>query len=358
MPRLDRRFATITQLDRADGEIIHARATADGESIERRVIAYPRLTGPIGVGSRVCLNTTATALSLGTGGVDFVVSVEESQESQVLSVLGAVLGDEHVLKLRYTPSQHAVSCSELSDAWPSDPNANLEAMPVVVGILHSQIAPAAAAIKALRPEAKIAYLMTDSAALPMAFSELVRTLRQANLLNATITSGQGFGGDFECVTIPSAMIAARHLARADVLLVAPGPGNAGTGTRYGFSGIEQAWILDIAHALGGTAIAQLRISLADQRARHQGISHHSVTALSLCQKRHRAALPTGFDLDFEPDRKTINAELLWADGASGIALLESLEVRLTSMGRKIADDPIFFHAAAAAGALAVDLLKL
>ena len=56
-----------------------------------------------------------------------------------------------------------------------------------------------------------------------------------------------------------------------------GPGIAGTGTKYGFTGIEQGPILDAVHKLGGLPIAIPRISFADQRERHKGISHHSIT---------------------------------------------------------------------------------
>ena len=58
-----------------------------------------------------------------------------------------------------------------------------------------------------------------------------------------------------------------------------GPGIAGTGTKYGFTGIEQGPILDAVKKLGGMPISIPRISFADKRDRHQGISHHSITVL-------------------------------------------------------------------------------
>ena len=55
-------------------------------------------------------------------------------------------------------------------------------MPVVIGQLHSQLAPAAAAIKrATRQHARVAYMMTDSAALPLAFSRRIAELRDKGL---------------------------------------------------------------------------------------------------------------------------------------------------------------------------------
>ena len=49
--------------------------------------------------------------------------------------------------------------------------------------------------------------------------------------------GQAFGGDLEAVTLHTGLLAARHVLGADVAVVAQGPGNLGTGTRWGFSGV-------------------------------------------------------------------------------------------------------------------------
>ena len=66
--------------------------------------------------------------------------------------------------------------------------------------------------------------------------------------------------------------------RADVAVVAQGPGNVGTGTRWGYSGVACADALHAADVLGGRAVASLRVSGADARERHRGICHHSRTA--------------------------------------------------------------------------------
>src|SRR4028119_1062812 len=65
--------------------------------------------------------------------------------------------------------------------------------PVIVGNLHSQIAPAAAGVKAARPDARIAYVMTDAAALPLGPSRLVRDLQAARLIGGTPTPGPAAG---------------------------------------------------------------------------------------------------------------------------------------------------------------------
>ena len=41
------------------------------------------------------------------------------------------------------------------------------------------------------------------------------------------------------------------------MIAAMGPGGVGTGTRLGFSGIEQSQVLDAAGALGGRGVACL-----------------------------------------------------------------------------------------------------
>ena len=74
------------------------------------------------------------------------------------------------------------------------------------------------------------------------------------------------------------LLAARHVVGADVAVVVQGPGNVGTGTRWGFSGVACAEVLHAADVLGGRGVASLRVSGADPRERHRGISHHSRTA--------------------------------------------------------------------------------
>jgi hypothetical protein len=367
--------ARVTALTRAETNVVHLQAIAEGEDAPRAVVAYPALTGPVAIGDTVHLNTTATSLRLGTGGVDFVVWNEANGASPD-ATFGDPDGTEHIVKLRYTPLQHAVRTVETdpayTDVWTNA--GTLMQTPVVVCGLHSQIAPVAAAVKAARPNACVAYIMTDGAALPLPFSSLVRDLQAAHLLDATLTAGQAFGGDYECVTVASALIAARYIARADVIVLGQGPGNAGTGTRYGFSGIEQGTLMDLAGRLWGVPIGVLRLSLADKRDRHHGLSHHSVTALGLiAQAPGLVAFPAGPEGDPPPGvparayhelrEAVMNSPVAAlhaveeADGAPGLALLAERGVRVTSMGRAPEQDPLFFHAAAAAGALAAERVR-
>ncbi|HET9772570.1 MAG TPA: DUF3866 family protein, partial [Acidimicrobiia bacterium] len=229
--------------------------------------------------------------------------------------------------------------------------------------LHSQVAAIAAAFKDGAPGARLVYVMTDAAGLPLALSDLVAALTDRGLLDATVTCGQAFGGDHEAVSVHSALAVARHVAGADAAVVAMGPGVAGTGTRLGFSAIEVGPILDAATAVGARPVACLRASFADPRPRHQGLSHHSATTLGLaCRSRVTIPLP----LVGGPEEETLRAALAAAglDAAHDIVAVKPPDIlglfaaaglKVTSMGRPAAADPVFFACAAAAGALAADL---
>jgi hypothetical protein len=194
--------------------------------------------------------------------------------------------------------------------------------------VHSQLAPVAAAFAQAAPGRRLSYVMTDSAALPLALSDLVAELVGAGLLSETITCGQAFGGHREAVNLHSALV----LAAGDAVVVAPGPGVVGTGSRLGFSGLEVATVIDAAAVLGGRPIVAVRWSGADGRERHRGQSHHTATARELAS--HPALAPAPADGWAGPD-------------VGGV----------THMGRSQAEDPEFFRHAAAAGLAAAQLLS-
>ena len=120
--------------------------------------------------------------------------------------------------------------------------------------------------------------MLDGGALPAWFSRSRAQLAEAGWLAGTVTAGQAFGGDLEAVSLHSGLLAARHVLGAEMAVVAQGPGNLGTGTRWGFSGVTCGEAVNAAAILGGRPVGSLRISAADPRERHQGISHHSLTS--------------------------------------------------------------------------------
>src|SRR5262249_38034258 len=128
----------------------------------------------------------------------------------------------------------------------------------------------------VRPQLRVAYVMTDGGALPAWFSRTLSALE--GHLAGVITTGQAFGGDLEAVTVHSGLLAAKHALNADVAIVSQGPGNLGTGTPWSYSGVSIGEAVNAVAVLGGRPIGSLRISGADARPRHQGLSHHSVTA--------------------------------------------------------------------------------
>src|SRR4051794_4516819 len=318
-----------------------------------RAYALTQLTGPVALGDPVVVNTTAVELGLGTGGwhvVHWNLARDEWHEK----------GPGHIIKGRYTSLQADVGSSEEHVESLAEVD-SIDGMPVVAAALHSQLPAVAAAFKERAPRATLAYVMTDGAGLPLALSDLVAELRASGLVDATITYGHAFGGDYEAVSVFSALAVARHVAHADAAIVVMGPGIVGTNTRLGFSGMEVGAILDAAHSLGGVAIACLRVSFADGRERHVGLSHHSATALRLAARdRAQVAVPRlgdpAHDRRLHDDLVAagidLRHDLVDVDAPDALTLFTRHGLVIASMGRPAEDDPALFQAAAAAGALA------
>lgn len=268
---LSRKIGEVVEIKKQNGQLDDIRVEINGEIF--RAYNYPKMTGKVDIGDKVLLNTTAVELSLGTGGYHYVISNLDNMEADLE-------GQGHIMKLRYTPMQVRVDSVEDHESKYHDvfeEFESLEGIPVVVGTLHSMLTPFAATYKRLNPNKKLVYIMTDGAALPIYFSMNAETLKNKGLIDSTITFGNAFGGDYECINIYTALITAKEIAKADAVFISMGPGIAGTGTKYGFTGIEQGPILDAISKLGGRPIAIPRISFADMRDRHNGISHHSIT---------------------------------------------------------------------------------
>jgi hypothetical protein len=309
------------------------------------------LTGPVAVGDRVVVNTTAVDLGLGTGGWH-VVHWNLSRDSWTDGASG------HLMKLRYTSLQADVVGAEEKHQELSGIG-DIAGVPVVVAPLHSQLAAVAVGFKTLRPDARLVYVMTDGAALPIVISDLVWQLTERSLIDATVTCGQAFGGDHEAVSLHSGLAIARHVEKADAVVVAMGPGSAGSASKLGFSGIEVGAALDTVVGLDGIPIATLRISTADPRDRHRGVSHHSITTLlTATRSRVRVAVPeAAWDdvraalVDFELDPAGRH-EMVRVSPIGIVDLMKSHDLDIDSMGRPATGDPVLFEAAAAAGVLA------
>ena len=137
-------------------------------------VNFVGLTGPVAPGELVLLNRTATCLNLGTGGYDFVMANLSAEPPSSLEI-----GEGHIVKARYTPVQHAVLALEERPEHASVWQKRLEGFPVIVGQLHSQLAPVSSALH--QSGARVAYVMTDAASLPIGFSRMVRLLKLRKL---------------------------------------------------------------------------------------------------------------------------------------------------------------------------------
>jgi hypothetical protein len=327
-----------------------------------RALAYPPLTGRPEPGDEVLLNTGALDLGLGTGGYALVVAVPGRLPADPS-------GPGHLVKARYTPLQATVLGADEQGSPYHDilrDADSLDGIPVVVADLHSALPAVLAAYLAQRlPPAGaggqagagpvVVYVMLDGGALPIWFSRTAAALREIGWLAGTITVGQAFGGDLEAVTLHSGLLAARHVLGAELVVVAQGPGNLGTGTRWGFSGVASGEAVNAAAVLGGRPVAALRISEADQRERHRGISHHSLTAYGRVALARADVVVPDLPGEFgarvaaaaEPLGSRHNLVRVGVDGLHEV--LAACPVPLSTMGRGLEADLAYFLAAAAAG---------
>lgn len=344
-------------------------------------LAYPELTGQPQPGDRVLLNTSALDLGLGTGGYALVIALPDRLPPDPD-------GPGHLVKARYTPLQTCVLGADEQGSPYHEVLAeadDLGGMPVVVADLHSALpavlaafysermpgagpAAAGAGAAAAAPGSgragalpRVVYVMLDGGALPAWFSRTSAALREIGWLAATVTVGQAFGGDLEAVTLHSGLLAARQVLGAELAVVSQGPGNLGTGTRWGFSGVASGEAVNAAAVLRGRPVASLRISEADPRERHRGISHHSLTAYGqVALARADVVLPDlpgefGARLRAAAAPLAARHNLVQVSVAGLHDVLRACPVPLSTMGRGLEQDLAYFLSAAAAGRHAAGL---
>lgn len=358
---------------------------------QAKALAYPKLVGEVSVGSLVVLNSSALDRGLGTGGYALVAAVLPDDSAGFTAPQPS--GPGHLVKARYTPTQAMVLGVDEQESEHHEilENADsIDGMPVITADLHSALPAIIVGIRQRAEELnvaqpKIAYVLSDGGALPAWFSMSVSQMRDLGWIEATISVGQAYGGDYEAVNVYSGLLAAKHVVNADIAIVIQGPGNLGTGTKWGFSGVAVGEAMNAISILGGTAIGSLRVSGGDLRERHLGISHHSMTALG------RVAMAPGTVVSMEvspdsnwfgalPNPEGIETNLALIERVSAqVAELERLApqhtyttvpataelhaalqqcpIRLSTMGRRYESDPFAFIAAAVSGVYAADLVS-
>jgi Protein of unknown function (DUF3866) len=324
-----------------------------------RALAYPALTGRPQAGDRVLLNDTAVQLGLGTGGYALVIAIPDRlPEDPPLP--------GHLVKARYTPMQACVQGADEQGSPHHEvlrDSAGLGGMPVVMADLHSALPAILAGLRAGREVPPVAaYVMLDGGALPAWFSRTAAGLREAGWLAGTVSTGQAFGGDLDTVTVHTGLLAARQVLGAEVAVVAQGPGNLGTGTPWGFSGVACGEAVNAAAVLGGRPVASLRVSEADARARHRGVSHHSLTAYGrVALARADVVVPVlggefGAQVAAQAQVLAPRHHLVSVETGGLLEALAECPVPLSTMGRGLEQDRAYFLAAAAAGRHAASLL--
>ncbi|HHU63192.1 MAG TPA: DUF3866 family protein [Clostridiales bacterium] len=328
-----------------------------------RAVNYISFSGPVKKGDIVIINTTAVDLNLGSGGWHFVMAVVNNGHRQDTK-------KGHIIKLNYTPCQYkCITVEEQASRYHKvfNEKTSIGGMPVLIGELHSMLPPACCALKhLLGNKIKIAYIMVEGACLPINYSYSVDRLKEKGLLEKTITPGNALGGDLETVSVYNALLAAKHVAKADISIVTLGPGIIGTSTKYGFSGISLAEVINATNSLKGIPIYIPRISFCDARRRHYGISHHSVTLLrdivySPCiiplpiinnRKKFGLLLKTIVPATIKKGHKLFVCSGKYIEKA-----MKLYDVNTTTMGRGIHEDKEFFVAIGSAAKYAIQVLE-
>jgi len=308
----------------------------------RRGWADEALLGEMREGDEVVVNVAALDLGLGSGGFD-VVHVNLTRGLEGDGMAGA-----HVMKLNYTSLQHPVEPVE-DGAVRDIPDIEGKVAPlrVLVLPLHGHLAPAAWAAAQASSGLRVGYVQTGGGALPGSFSRDVKQLRERGLLAGHITAAPAYGGEHDALSTVSALDAAAALGW-DAALVGPGPGIIGSDTPYGHGGMAA---LDSAHAalsLDLPTIISPRLSSADPRARHRGLSHHTRTVLNLLLAPVTVAIP-----DNQPEIAGALGTTQHRVQQVPADLTGYAEAGLpqTTMGRSLQDDPLFFAAPLSAGTL-------
>ncbi|HEX6154098.1 MAG TPA: DUF3866 family protein [Solirubrobacterales bacterium] len=330
--RLELRRGTVVSADPLLVEVEGERRPAWADEV---------LLGEMREGDEVVVNVAALDLGLGSGGFDVVhVNLTRGLGGDGLE------GGAHVMKLNYTSLQHPVE--------PVEGSSKAAPVPVLVLPLHGHLAPAAWAAAQATPGLRVGYVQTGGGALPGSLSRDVKQLRERGLLAGHITAAPAYGGEHEALSTVGALDAASGLGW-DAVIAGPGPGIIGSNTEFGHGGMAA---LDSAHAalsLRCPTILSPRLSSSDPRERHLHLSHHTFTVLELLLGEVDVAVP---DVDL-PGAAEAKRHL--AEAAADRHRLHAAPVDLDAyaaaglptrtMGRSLDEDPLFFAAPLAAGAL-------
>jgi Protein of unknown function (DUF3866) len=386
----------------AKGRTPKSVAGAGGKALRRPAIADVALLGRAEVGDELIVNVQARDLGLGSGGFDIVhVNLTrglggEEDWDPARPAHPVRPAPPNVMKLNYTSLQHTVEPVEELGGDREPSSGSLE-RPVAVLALHGQLAAVAWAFAQQAPAgSRLGYVQTVGGALPGGHSRTVRSLRERGLLAGHLTAGAAFGGEGEAITTVGALDHGLRGLGWDAAICGPGPGIVGSSSPLGHGGMSA---LDSAHAalaLGASTLLVARMSSGDPRARHRGISHHTLTVLDMLLEPVTVALPAGMrspvgadlraglgavfggalpsrpiknwghtggtgslELDVERPADRRSASILrhdWRRAIVDLPAYAAAGLPTETMGRGLTEDPLFFAAALAAGATLAELV--
>ena len=333
MTRLVLRRGTVASIS-PEGDERRTALEVDVDGERRPAVSYVRMTGAIELGDEVIVNVAARDLGLGSGGFD-IVHVNLTRGLDGEGEPGA-----HVMKLNYSSLQHAVE--PLEGRAPVLDSGLDKAVSVIA--LHGQLACVAWAASRSAPGARIGYVQTAGGSLQGQQSRTVRRLLDRGLLAGHVAAAPAFDGEEEAITVIGGLHAGLTALGWDACIAGPGPGILGSATELGHGGLAA---LDSAHAalaLGCRTLIVPRMSSADPRPRHRGLSHHTRVVLDLLLRPVAVALPPGEHPDL-PRGHQLRVGEVDLDGYRGAGL------PLRTMGRSIDEDELFFSAALSGGSV-------
>ncbi|WYP28137.1 DUF3866 family protein [Alkalihalobacillus sp. FSL W8-0930] len=335
---------TVTDSILFEDETIQIIRTAD---TSYPAVLYKRFFPAVSIGTRLLINQTATALKLGSGGYDFVKHVMASKRQPTKS-------NNHIMKLRYTSLQHVGNSveemKELSSLFEN--HLSLQNKKIILAELHSMVPLIYDVATEIDAATSCCFIFDDSASLTIEISSHIRRLQLLSNFHS-ITVGQCVGGEYDAVSLATALQFAHGYLQADLIIISVGPGVVGTGTKYGHSAMDIANWANTVGSLSGCPVWIPRLSFADKRERHYGLSHHTITPLldfTYCpcvlvfpplqseQKQLIASQLTGAG---KANHRMIYSSKLSNEEAVKRALAVG---KVKTMGREYNDDPVFFEA--------------
>jgi hypothetical protein len=347
---LELRRGRVASVEHEDDRLTRIVVEVEGEP--RPAVGYPPLTGPLAVGDEVIVNVEAQDLRLGSGGFDIVCA----NLTQGLDGIGQK--NAHVMKLNYTPLQHAVRPIEEG----LEPVPAALALPVCVLALHGQLPPAAFALARRAPRARVGYVQTTGGALPGQLSDVVADLLEDEMIVDHVTVAPCFGGSREAMTLEGALHAGSEQLGWEAALIGPGPGIIGSASALGHGGIEALHSAHAALSLGCPVTLAPRISGGDPRERHRGLSHHTAVVLGLLLRPVEVPLPDALTSEARSQLERAAAAgvghtLVEVHADELLRPYEESGLPAATMGRELREDEDFFRAALAAGVALGDRLE-